>query len=207
MIKCGIYCLQTSADNKGIRGWQSVFAASSWPLFLSHASSGHVCSKRVLEAMFLRDMSPQGMSVQGTSLQVISSCSRAQDAICSYQAKPAAPFFPRLSLSEPALPVPFSRPHYTQEMLTDTSGMRACHKQASSSAAAELLQSCGWWRPHEQLGLIKADRAELFPAAVQVCSPPPAYASCKAAECAVAVSNTCVVSKPAYETCCCQATR
>lgn len=60
--------------------------------------------------------------------------------------------------------------------------MQACRKQASPSAAAELLQSCGWWAPHEQLGLIKAGRAEIFPAPVQVCMLPHlSTTSCKAA--------------------------
>ncbi|KAL3150657.1 hypothetical protein ABBQ32_000455 [Trebouxia sp. C0010 RCD-2024] len=65
------------------------------------------------------------------------------------------------------------------QMLRGTDGMQACNKQASPSAASELLQSAGWWRPHEQIGLLKANRAELFPAAVQALadelqtSPPP----------------------------------
>ena len=89
--------------------------------------------------------------------------------------KPPTSSLPFPGLAWPASPSPSSPPlpppHHKQEMLSDISGMQACRKQASPSAAAELLQSCGWWRPHEQLGLIKADRAELFPAAVQVSFP------------------------------------
>lgn len=46
--------------------------------------------------------------------------------------------------------------------------MQAWGKQASPSTAVELLQSTGWWRPHEQLCLLKANRSETFPADVQV---------------------------------------
>ena len=53
-------------------------------------------------------------------------------------------------------------------MLIGLNWMQACRKQANPSSASELLQSAGWWRPHEQLGLIKSNRVELFPAAVQV---------------------------------------
>ncbi|KAL0034491.1 hypothetical protein WJX79_005355 [Trebouxia sp. C0005] len=45
--------------------------------------------------------------------------------------------------------------------------MQACGKQPNPSAAVEMLQSAGWWRPHEQLGLIKAQRTETFPSPVQ----------------------------------------
>ena len=46
--------------------------------------------------------------------------------------------------------------------------LQACGKQPNPSAAVEMLQSAGWWRPHEQLGLIKAQRTETFPSPVQV---------------------------------------
>ncbi len=46
--------------------------------------------------------------------------------------------------------------------------LQACGKQPNPSAAVEMLQSAGWWRPHEQLGLIKAQRTEIFPSPVQV---------------------------------------
>lgn len=45
---------------------------------------------------------------------------------------------------------------------------QACGKQPNPSGAVELLQSAGWWRPHEQIGLIKANRSEFFPPHVQV---------------------------------------
>lgn len=45
--------------------------------------------------------------------------------------------------------------------------MQACGKQPNPSGAVELLQSAGWWRPHEQIGLIKANRSEFFPPDVQ----------------------------------------
>lgn len=51
--------------------------------------------------------------------------------------------------------------------------MQACGQAGSSSAAAELLQVCGWWRPHEQVCLIRAARTEAFPAAAQVSFPLP----------------------------------
>lgn len=53
-------------------------------------------------------------------------------------------------------------------LLTASDAMQACRKQANPSSASQLLQSAGWWRPHEQLGLVKANRAELFPLLVQV---------------------------------------
>lgn len=45
--------------------------------------------------------------------------------------------------------------------------MQACGKQPNPSGAVEMLQSAGWWRPHEQLGLIKAQRTDTFPSPVQ----------------------------------------
>lgn len=46
--------------------------------------------------------------------------------------------------------------------------LQACGKQPNPSGAVEMLQSAGWWRPHEQLGLIKAQRTDTFPSPVQV---------------------------------------
>lgn len=46
--------------------------------------------------------------------------------------------------------------------------VQACGQASSSSAAAELLQLAGWWRPHEQISLLKSARTEVFPDAAQV---------------------------------------
>lgn len=45
--------------------------------------------------------------------------------------------------------------------------IKAWGKTGSVSTAVELLKGIGWWQPHEQLCLIKANRTESFPAAVQ----------------------------------------
>lgn len=114
------------------------------------------------------------------------------------QQPPFAPAIPTLLLPFLGLALPASHPptplppprtfpltptiKHTGHAHQHRDWVQACRKQASPSAAAELLQGCGWWAPHEQLGLIKAGRAELFPAPVQVCvcfpTSPPLSASC-----------------------------
>ena len=56
--------------------------------------------------------------------------------------------------------------------------VQACGQASSSSAAAELLQLAGWWRPHEQISLLKSARTEVFPDAAQVSVPSPVCIPC-----------------------------